>query len=241
MTKIENTNVTTTLAESLVFNNRFATAKLNAEQLGAESFDTWKKIVAQLHRSAYKVYAQCENSGMKVGDTTVDKTEVYDSIRLVLNVLGEVKGHKLYANEESAIAIVSYAGRRGNVDAPELQLCNSRISNAKKEIRLAEGMKGLNPEYIPTLQAKLEELEEERKTLLATADMRYKQPTKTSDNAFRLDVEHFFARTIEGQLAKTLEELDAEEAKRKEERKAKAKARKANKAKEQKAEATTNA
>ena len=85
-------------------------------------------------------------------------------------------------------------------------------------------------DYISNLKQNLATLEAEKETLMATADMCHKQPTKTSDNAFRLEIEHFFARVITGQLAKTLEELDAEEAARKEARKASAKARKANKA-----------
>lgn len=234
-------NVTTKLAETLVFNNRFATAKLSADQLGAVGFDQWKTLMTNLHRSAYKVYSQCENSGMLIADTTVDKSEVYDAIRVILTAIGEVNEHKLYANEESAIAIIGYAGKRGNLDAPELQLCNSKIRNRKVEIANAEKINGYSKESIDSMKEELEELEEERTTLLAKADMRIKQPTMTSFNAFRLDVEHFFARTIVGQLAKTLEQLDTEEAKRKEERKAKAKARKAKKAEEKKPEATANA
>lgn len=220
-------NTNTTLCNSLTYNNRFATAKITAEQVGVEAFADWKKIVGNLHRNAYSVYVQCENSGMKAEDSAVDKTAIYDAIRIILTAIGEVNGHKLYANEESAIAIIGYAGKRGNVDAPELQLCNSRIANAKKELRIAEGMQGLNPEYIPNLQARLDELTAERTELLATADMRHKQPTMTSENAFRLEVEHFFARVIDGQLAKTLEQLDEEEAARKAERAARRKAKKA--------------
>ena len=222
--------VTTTLANALVYNNRFATAKVTAEQLGAEDFATWKGLVSALHRAAYSVYVQCENNGMKVENTSVDKSGIYDAMRVVLTALGEVNGHKLYANEETAIALVSYAGRRGNKDAPELQFCLSRISNAKKELALAEQINGYNPEAIAELKARIEELTAEKAELLATADMRYKQPTKTSDGAFRLDLEHYLARVIVGQLAKTLEELDAEELARKEARKAKAKARKQAKA-----------
>lgn len=231
MKNTKGTATNPTLVNALVFNNRFASARLNAEQLSAENFAEWKNLCTTLHRAAYKVYVQCENNGMKVADTTVDKTEVYDAIRGILATIGEVNEHKLYANEETAIAIISYSGRRANVDAPELQLCNSRISNAKKEIRLAEDMNGLNPDYIPSLKARLAELEEERAELIKTADMRHKQPTRTSENAFRLDVEHYFARVITGQMAKTLEELDAEEIARKEARKAAAKKRKAEKAK----------
>lgn len=227
----EKTNVSlTTLADALVYNNRFATAKLTADQLGAESFDQWKKFVSALHRVCYSVYAQCENSGMKVESTSVDKSAIYDGIRVVLSALGEVNGRKLYANEETAITLVSYAGRRANKDAPELQFCQSCISNAKKELTLAEEINGYNPDAIQALKDRIATLTDEKAKLLATADMRYKQPTMTSESAFRLDLEHYLARVIAGQMAKTLEELDAEALARKEARKAKAKARKAAKA-----------
>ena len=238
--KNEKNNVTTntTLADSLIYNNRFASVRLNADQLGAKSFDQWRILTDNLHRSAYKVYAQCESSGMKVADSTVDKSEVYDAIRAILTGIGEINGHKLYANEESAIAIIGYAGKRGNVDSPELQYCDSRIRGLRNEIKAYEALNVNDKDYkakkLAEMNASLEELKAEKDTLLATVDMRYKQPTKTTSNAFRLDVEHFFARTIVGQMAKTLEELDAEKAKRKEERKARAKARKAKKANEDK-------
>lgn len=217
------------LVEALVFNNRFANKSVNGEQISAEVLATWKSLIEKLHRVAYKTYVVCENSGLKAESTDIDKTEIFAAIRDILATVGEVKAHKMYANAEMAVAVIGYSGKRANKDAPELQLCNSRISNAKKEIRLAEGMSGLNPEYLPSLQERLEALEAERAELLATADMRIKQPTRTSANAFRLDVEHYFARAITGQLAKSLEELDAEEAERKEKRKAAAKARKAKK------------
>lgn len=218
------------LQNTLVYNNRFANVKISAEQLSAESFAEWKTLVSNLHRAAYKVYSLCENNGLKAESSSVDKSEVFDCIRSILEVVGEVNSHKLYANAETAIAIIGYAGKRANVDAPELQLCKSRITNAKKELKLSEDLNGISADYISNLKQNLVTLEAEKETLMATADMCHKQPTKTSDNAFRLEVEHFFARVISGQLAKTLEELDAEEAARKEARKASAKARKANKA-----------
>ena len=75
----------------------------------------------------------------------------------------------------------------------------------------------------------LEGLLEEKRNLIDTPDMKIAQPTRTNFNTFRLEVEHFLARVITGQLTKTLEELDAEEAERAEKRKAAAKARKAKK------------
>ena len=217
------------IANALVFNNRFATKSIDGEQITAENLAAWKMSIDNLHRAAYKAYVLCENSGLKAESTDIDKTEIFNAIREILATIGEVNGHKMYANAEMAVAVIGYSGKRANKDAPALQLCNSRIANAKKEIRLAEDMNGLNPEYIDNLKTSLAALEEEKSTLLKTADMRIKQPTRTTSNAFRLDVEHFLARAIDGQLAKTLEELDAEDAERKAKRAAAAKARKAKK------------
>ena len=228
---MKNTNTNKALVEALVYNNRFASVKVDGEQIGVEGFATWKTQIEALHRAAYKAYVVCENSGLKAESTSIDKTEIFTAIRGILATIGEVNEHKLVANAEMAIAMIGYSGRRGNVDAPALQLCTSRLNNAKKELRDAQGVTGLDKDYIPNLEKRVVELEEEKSNLLKTADMRHKQPTRTSINAFRLDVEHFLARVISGQLAKTLEELDAEDAARKAERNARAKARKANKTK----------
>lgn len=223
-------NTKNTLVEALVFNNRFASKSINAEQISAEELAVWKNYVEALHRAAYKAYVLCENSGLKAESDAIDKTDVFNAIRAILAYIGNVNGHKLYANAEMAVAMIAYSGKRGNVDAPELQFCCSRINSLKKEIAQYEKINVTDAEFklkqLENMQATLAQLEEEKKELLNTADMRIKQPTRTSANAFRLDVEHFIARTVSGQLAKTLEELDAEEAERKAKRAAAAKARK---------------
>ena len=223
------------LVEALTYNNRFASVKVDGEQIGVANFAEWKNLVNNLHRAAYKVYAQCENSGMLAESESVDKTEVFNCIRAILAFIGDVNEHKLVANAESAIAIISYSGRRGNVDAPELQLCISRLNNAKREYSKYEPLNVKDESYkqnkLADMKKSIDALEEEKSQLIATADMRHKQPTRTSSNSFRLDTEHFFARVINGQLAKTLEELDAEEEARRVARNKRAKARKANKTK----------
>ena len=233
--KKSNTTTNTALVEALVYNNRFASAKVDGEQIGITNFAEWKKLVNDLHRAAYKVYAQCENSGMLAESNSVDKTDVFNCIRAILAFIGDVNEHKLVANAESAVAIIGYSGRRGNVDAPELQFCISRLNNAKREYSNYESLNVDDEAYkqnkLADMKKSIDALQEEKSQLLATADMRYKQPTKTTLNSFRLDVEHFFARVISGQLAKTLEELDAEEEARRVARNQRAKARKANKTK----------
>lgn len=232
---MKNTNTTTNkaLVDALVFNNRFANKSVDGDQITAEGLSAWKMLVDKLHRAAYSAYVVCENSGLKAESNDIDKTEIFNAIREILATIGEVNSHKMYANAEMAVAVIGYSGKRANKDAPELQYCASRIRNLQKEISDYEKLNVTDAEYkaarLAEMNASLDALLEEKATLIKTADMRIKQPTRTTANAFRLDVEHFLARAITGQLAKTLEELDAEDAERKARRAAAAKARKAKK------------
>ena len=226
-------NINKALVDALVFNNRFASKSVDGEQITAEGLSAWKDAIDKLHRAAYTTYAVCENSGLKAESADIDKTAIFDAIRNILAIVGEVNSHKMYANAEMAVAVIGYSGKRANKDAPELQFCVSRIRNLQKEISDYEKLNVTDAEFkanrLAEMNASLEALEEEKSALLKTADMRIKQPTRTSSNAFRLDVEHFIARAITGQLAKSIEELDAEEAERKARRAEAAKLRKAKK------------
>lgn len=228
----------TNLQNILSENNRYRNRTINAEQLSAENFDTWKSAVNFLHREAYKVYEKCENDNLRVEDKSVDKTGIFNALRVILDHIGDVKEHKLYTNETLAILVVGYAGRRANEDAPELQLVDTKLRNANNELKAALKLNGINPDHITELRDRIATLEAEKADLIDTPDMSHKKPTMTKPNAFRGEIERRFARLIDEQMAKTLEELDAEEEARKAARKAKAKARKAAKAK---AEATPNA
>ena len=230
---MKNTNTNKALVDALVFNNRFANKSVDGEQITAEGLSAWKMLVDKLHRASYNAYVVCENSGLKAESNDIDKTEIFNAIREMLATVGEVNSHKMYANAEMAVAVIGYSGKRANKDAPELQYCLSRIRNLTKEISDYEKLNVTDAEYkasrLAEMNASLDALVEEKNELIKTADMRIKQPTRTTANAFRLDVEHFLARAITGQLAKSLEELDAEDAERKAKRAEAAKARKAKK------------
>ena len=219
----------TTLQDCLINNNRYAGVRLNADQLGAENLKAWNDLMVSLHSVAYSVYAFCENNGLTVESSTVNKSDVYNALRAILAVIGEVNGHKLYANEELATLIIGYAGKRANADSPELQLCLSKLRNRQKELAEYENTNGVNPASIKKMREEIEKLQEEKSDLLKSPDNRIKVATRSSANAFRLEVEHKLARAIANQKAKTWEELEAEaEAKRKE-RRAKTAAKKAEK------------
>lgn len=213
-----------TIANCLVYNNRFASAKLNAEQLSPEALKEWTDAVVSMHKSAYSVAVKCENEQVKLENPTIDKGELYTAIRAALTIIGEVNGHNLYANDAIATLIVGYANRRANEDSPALQLVKSRITNNKRLLAVYEKTAGVNPEAIQSLKDEIDTLTNERDALIAEADNRHKVVTRTSAAAFRLDVEHLFARIITEQSTKTWAELEAEAEARKAERKARHKA-----------------
>lgn len=218
---------TTALVDCLVDNNRFASRKITAEHIGAENFREWKNLLANLHKVAYNVYANCEDSDLTANNTSLDLTAVFDALRAILAEFGEINGHAVYANAELATLIIGYSGKRGNVDSPALQLCLSKLSNRMRELAKIEGVNGINPDKIAALKDEIDELKDEKADLLANPDNRIKQPTRATFEAFRLEVEHKLARVISDQKAKSWADLEAElEAKRKE-RRAKTKAKKA--------------
>ena len=220
-----------TLQDCLVQNNRFANKLLNADQLGADTLKSWTDIVTRLHSVAYSVYVVCENNNLTLESSSVDKSALFNTLREVLSVVGEVNGHKLYANDDLANLVMGYSGKRGNDDSPELQLCLSRIRNRTRELKEYEKVNGVKPETIQAMKDEIEKLEEEKQALLNNPDNRIKKPTRTSARAFRLDVEHRLARVITEQQAKSWEELEAEaEAKRKARRAATAAKKQAKKA-----------
>ena len=230
-------NVTTTsaLVDCIVDNNRFATRKITAEQIGAENFRNWKELIADLHRVAYSIYADCENNDLAIDSKSVNLSPVFESLRTVLAQFGEVNGHKLTANAELATLVIGYAGKRSNVDSPELQFVNSKIRNRTKELAQYENTKGINPEYIANLKTEIEDLKAERTELLEKPDNRIKAPTRTNVDAFRLEVEHRLARVVAEQKAKSWEDLEAEAEAIRQARKAHKKAKKAAKKEAEKA------
>ena len=167
---------------------------------------------------------------MRVENSTVDKSEIYATVRAILNAFGEVKGHKLYANEETAIIMIDYASKTGNKKDPKFAYAEDKLNNRKKELKRLESINGVDPAAIAELKAEIAKLTTDLDALKETPDMKIKEATMASEQSFRFNAEHYFARVITGQMAKSLEQLDKEDEERKARRKATAKANKANKA-----------
>jgi hypothetical protein len=205
----------TSLVNGLVYNNRFANLKIGSDNLNEVDLKEWKTLIESLHKSAYSVYAFCENNNLQVDSSEVDLSTVFASLRPIMAELGDVNGHRMLANAELATLIVSYAGKRGNSDSPDLQFCLSKLRNRQKELAEYKKTNGVNPEAIQHLEAEIAQLEEEKTALLSAPDNRIKAPTRTSSNAFRLEVEHRIARAIADQQAMSWDALEARDKERK--------------------------
>ncbi len=229
MTTINTQNATlNSIANALVYNNRFKNVKLNATQIGAETLAQWKTVCTNLCRSAYNLYAYCEDNALKTHDAPNDlRKPVWDASAALLDACDKVNEHRLYITDDFINLVLGYSGKRADNDSAELRACKEDIRKLQKSISTLKDMNGVNPDHVAELEAQLADLKDKRTELYATADMCIKKPTMVNPEAFRLDVEHLIARAIECQLAKTLDELDKEVAERKAAAKAAAKARKA--------------
>jgi len=203
------------LVDGLVYNNRFANVKVSSSQIGDEDMKGWKSLINDLHKAAYSVYEVCENNNLQADSTEVDKSAVFAALRPIMTELGEVNGHRMLANEELAVLVIGYSGKRGNSDSPDLQFCLSKLRNRPKELAEYKKTNGVNPEAIQNLEEEITALEEEKTALLAEPDNRIKAPTRTTANSFRLEVEHRIARAIAEQQAQSWEALEARDKERK--------------------------
>lgn len=237
----------TALKDCLVYNNRFRSGNISAEQIGAEDFATWKSLVLDLHKSAYKVYEAQENHA-PVADL---KSATIESVKTILSAIGDltltdkdgnVHGASIVIDDEFVSAIgdlcSNYAGKLGNDDAPELQLVLSKKRNAENLLKQYAKLNGVNPDTIKAIEDEIDELTARKEELLKTPDMSKKKPVIASESAFRSAFERHLARTIEGQKAQSWEEYEAAKEAR---RKARREATKAKKAAKAKAEAEKSA
>lgn len=214
----------TAFMDCLVDNNRFKSHKINAEQISAEDLRVWTALVADLHKAAYKVYEAQENHA----DTKAPKAALFANVKVILNAIGDLELTDKDGNKHKAPVTIddkfsadiadlcsNYAGKIGSDKAPALQLVESRLSNARTTLNKYRKLNGVNPDTITALENEIEELTEERSTLMETADMCIDKPVMTSPNAFRKAFEHHLARTIMGQKAKSWEEYEEEKAAKK--------------------------
>ena len=221
---MKNTIFAETLTTNLTIKNH-KNALLNGEAIGAENFAKWQFTLKCAYEAFYRYQSECFNLA-KMGENSVpDATNAFKELQAILDLVGEVNGHKIPKSMQLLNAISVHAIKTKEVYVGKAGLVKSQLDNYKREYRNIPN--GASDAYIEGLEKNISEKEEELRMLCTTVDSAGKSKTRTTWSAFRYNVETTLAQVISDQQAKSWDELEAEaEAKRKE-RRAKTKAKKA--------------
>lgn len=205
-------------AEALINNREYKSMKINGEAVGVSNARAWISAVKALRIPAYAVREYRYNH---MGDTEVvapcDQSILYEAIRKVLEMVGEVNGAKLDALNVAEEVIAS--AMRFRVIDTSNEMAHARAM--KKSAREA-----LEEDDSEEAQAEYDKWVEECKRLEALPGNCKKIPDIQAEGTFVKNVETLLGDAILKQKAKSVDEIMAEIKKKEEERKAKAKARK---------------
>lgn len=213
---------------STIHNNKAAT--ISGEQIGVESFGSWKTAIEAAWGAFYKYDCALITASINPEKSAKEATTAaMNALQGVLDLVGEVNGHAIHKTADllnilAKHAIIAKKERTGNA-----MLIASQLKNYRAELR--DVPNGASEDYVANLEAKIAEKEEELRLADKQTDSASKYNTRANFARFRINFECELAKIVKGQEAKSWEELEAEEQARKEERKARARARKqANKA-----------
>lgn len=212
----------TKIAEAILYGNKFTNIKVNGDSVGVETFKSWETACNNLEHSLYDVIAKSQNYQL---DEEADLNKVFANFRTLADLLGDVNGFKLRCNIEDALAIAPYTLTDGTKDAPEMQLAKSTKTYYRNMVKTYLATPGVNPKAVEEAQTNLKLATDKVEELKKVENMSTKEPKMVAESSFRLKLEHYLARKIEGQLTKTYDELKAEEDARIAKRKAKRQAK----------------
>ena len=214
-----NTNTMSTIAQALITAQDYKSLKINGALIGVKEALAWKNAVKALRLPAYAVRAyRYDNLGKAEEVASCDQSKLYDALRLVINIIGEVNGAKLNAHNIAEEIIANTLKLRVIDITPEM--ASARLSRKTAKAKLTENDTEEN-------QAEFDKWDEEVKRLESEAGNCKKIKECVKENPFITIVEKILSDAITAQTLKTPEQVQAEEEALKAERKARAKARKA--------------
>lgn len=219
---MKNTIIKSTLAHNYTIKSNPA---MTGEQVGIETFAQWKNAVATCHRDFYKYECDKHRAAGMGEEGAVDATKAFNSLQTILDLVGEVNGHKIVKNQAMLDVLSAHVITVKEPLAGMAWTLNEEKKSLKKELDNVHT--GMSEDYISGLEDRLAEVEEELRLEKKKTNSCAPIVTKVSETTFRKKFEkELYRSVIEKQAMKSWEELEAEEQARKEERKAKAKARK---------------
>lgn len=217
--KTTNNTSMTIFAEALADNREYKNARINGNAVGVSNARAWLSAVKAVRIPAYAVRVYRYNH---MGDSETvapcDQSKLYDALRPIIDMIGEVNGAKLDAHNV-AEEIISNAMRFRLIDITE------EMAHAHSQKNIAS--KALREDDCEENQAKYDEWKAECERLEDIAGNCKRIPEIQTETAFIKAVEILLGDAITKQNAKSAEEVAAEEEARRAARRAKTAAKKA--------------
>lgn len=220
-------NTMSIFAEALANNREFKNARINGLAVGPANATIWNNSVKALRIPAYAIRAYRYNHmGDESAASAADMNALYNVLRPVLELVGEVNGAKLDARN-MAEEIISNAMRFRVIDLTE-EMAHAHMMRKVSKKAFTESETTENKAEYDKWNAECKRLEELPGNCKRIAEIQ-------AEATFIKAVETLLGDAILKQSVKSAEEVAAEEAAKKAERKARHAAQKAAK----KAEAAT--
>lgn len=204
-----------------------AKARVNSAKVGIDAFANWKAAENAAFEAFYN-YADARRKSARAGENAVVNPEIetaaFAALRKILALIGDVNGHKLYANDAMLNAVAGCTMVSTKPLAGEALTQESIVKNLRTEVNGISN--GMNPEYVAKITSDYEVAKIRLAELKKEAGSCTTVHTRVSANKFYTSLETELATIINAQDAMSWEELEAAEAARKAERDAKRRANK---------------
>lgn len=205
-------------AEALKSNREYKNARINGEAVGVTNARNWLALVKACRTHAYTVRKyRYDNMGMSDEVKPCDMSNLFNAIRPVIELIGEVNGDKLNpVNVAEEFVALSVRFRVIDI-TPEM---------AHARCNLREARKAMNEDENEDTIAKVEACKAEVEHLESIAGNCKRIVEIQSESAFVKAIEIALGDAINKQELRPVEEILAEKAAKEAERKAKRKANK---------------
>lgn len=217
-------NTTMTIyAEALSDNRNYKNARIDGKTVGVADARKWANAVKAMRIPAYAV-AQYRHANLANAEivTPCDLSALYSALHTVLDLVGEVNGAKLHA-ENIAEIVVANASRIRTIDISN-EMASARYEKRQAKKALDEDDSAENQTAYDNAKAEVERLESEPNNCKKLFEI-------NAESAFVKAVEIALGDAINGQCMKSAEQVAAEEEAKRQARRAKtAEKRKAAKA-----------
>lgn len=209
----------TIYAEALADNRNYKNARMDGKTIGVRESRTWNNAVKAMRYPAYAV-AQYRHANLANASVAAacDLSPLYTALRTVLDLVGEVNGAKLHA-ENIAETVIANASRIRTIDITN-EMAEARYEKRQAKKALDEDNSEENQAAYDEAKAKVEELEGQPGNCKKLFEI-------NSDTAFVKAVEIALGDAINGQCMKSAEQVMAEEEAKRQARRAKTAAKKA--------------